>query len=192
MKDEGTERADAPPQRAPWWWYPEPRRTGHEMVAQPFTPLAPGQDWFRAIDVQAPAETVFAWITQLQVAPHSYDLLDNFGRRSPQTLDRDLIDVRVGDSAMRYFTVIAVVPGTSMTLGMSGGSPTGMLGQLTVHYGVERFGDGSRLAVQLVVPPAKGPFKELRRYALAWGDLVMMRRQLMELKRLAEQTAAES
>lgn len=184
--------SDSPPQRAPWWWYPEPRRTGHDMVAQPFTPLAPGQSWFRAIDVQAPAETVFGWVTQLRVAPHSYDLLDNFGRRSPQTFDRSLVDVQVGDSVMRIFTVTAVVPGTSMTLGMNDGSPTRLFGRLTVHYGVDRLDNGSRLSAQLVVPPASGPFKGLRQYALAWGDLVMMRRQLKELKRLAEKTAAGS
>jgi hypothetical protein len=124
--------------------------------------------------------------------PHSYDLLDNFGRRSPQTFDRSLLDVRVGDSVMRFFTVTAVVPGTSMNLGMSGESRTGLFGQMTIHYGVERLGEGSRLAVQLVVPPANGPLKELRRYALAWGDLLMMRKQLKELKRLAEATAADS
>ena len=162
------------------------------MVARPFTALAPGQGWFRAIDVDAPAETVFAWVTQLRVAPHSYDWLDNIGRRSPQTLDLSLLDLRVGDSAMRFFTVTAVVPGTSMTLGLNGGSRPGLLGRMTVHYGVDKVGDGARLTVQLVVPPARGPFKGLRRYVLAWGDLVMMRKQLMELKRLAETTAANS
>ncbi|MFL4479441.1 SRPBCC family protein [Paeniglutamicibacter sp. ORCA_105] len=184
--------SDSPPQRAPWWWYPESRRAGRDMAAQPFTALAPGQRWFRAIDVDAPTNTVFEWVMQLRVAPHSYDLLDNYGRRSPQTLDRSLLDIQVGDSVMRIFTVTAVVPGASMTLRVNDGSPTRLFGPLSVHYGVDRLGDGSRLSAQLVVPPAAGAFKGLRQYALAWGDLVMMRRQLRELKRLAEQTAAES
>ncbi|WP_411732572.1 SRPBCC family protein [Paeniglutamicibacter sp.] len=163
MRNIGPEGPDSPPRRAPWCWYPEPRSTGNDLAAQPFTALGPGQHWFRAIVVDAPADSLFGWVTQLRVAPHSYDLLDNFGRRSPQTFDRGLLDVRVGDSVMRFFTVTAVVPGTSMTLGMSGESRMGLLGRMTIHYGVERLGEGSRLAVQLVVPPANGPLKELQR-----------------------------
>lgn len=162
------------------------------MVPRQFTAVSPGQRWVRAIDVEASPEELFAWVAQLRRAPYSYDWADNFGRRSPQTMDRSLIHVSVGDPVMTIFTVIAVVPGTSMTVSMNRGTPTALFGPLTVHYDVEPRGDGSRLVVEMIVPFPPGPLKKFRRYALAWGDLLMMRKQVKELKRLAESAATVS
>lgn len=103
-----------------------------------------------------------------------------------------MVNVAVGDTVMTIFTVIAVEPGTSMTLSMKEGRPTSLFGSLTVHYEVEARGEQSRLIVEMVVPQSPGPLKASRRYVLAWGDLLMMRKQLKELKRLAESTALSS
>lgn len=172
------------PQRIPWWWYP----ASHGNLLPRYFPAAhQAERWVRAIDVDASPEVLFAWVTQLRRAPYSYDWVDNFGRRSPQSIDRRLIQVSPGHSVMTIFTVTAVIRGTSMTVRMNRGTPTLLFGALTVHYEVEPRGvQQSRLIAELVVPPPPGPLKTLRRYALAWGDFIMMRKQLKELKRLAE------
>ena len=46
---------------------------------------APALEAWRAVDIAAAADVVWPWVTQLRVAPYSYDWIDNLGRRSPHT-----------------------------------------------------------------------------------------------------------
>ena len=57
----------------------------------------------RAISIAAPPAMVFAWLCQLRIAPYSYDLLDNTGRRSPRTRSAALTDLAVGQPFVRIF-----------------------------------------------------------------------------------------
>lgn len=41
------------------------------------------RELLRHIEIQACASNVFVWLKQLRIAPYSYDLLDNRGRKSP-------------------------------------------------------------------------------------------------------------
>ncbi|MHA7154063.1 SRPBCC family protein [Arthrobacter sp. TMN-50] len=170
--------------RLPWYW----TETNPGMPPDPAhdAATASSQHWIRAVDVECTADLLFAWTTQLRRAPYSYDLLDNFGRRSPQLLDPRLIDVRVGDPVMRIFTVSAVDPGRSFAVVPRSERAAHLFGALVIEYAVEPVDCGSRLVASLSVPLPAGPLSGLRQAALAWGDLVMMRKQLRELRRLAE------
>jgi hypothetical protein len=56
----------------------------------------------RAVNVDAPANVVFAWLCQLRKAPYSYDFIDNFGRRSPRERDTTLSHLAVGQRFMTF------------------------------------------------------------------------------------------
>jgi hypothetical protein len=130
----------------------------------------------RAVDVAAPPAHVFRWLCQLRAAPYSYDRLDNAGRRSPQELTPGLDALAPGQRFMTAFRLADVEPGRALTL-----EHRGALGHVGATYAVSERG---RLLLTIAwrAPLALGP-------ALSIGDLVMARRQLLNLKELAERTA---
>jgi hypothetical protein len=141
---------------------------------------------FRAVDVAAPAELVYRWVCQMRVAPYSYDVLDNLGRRSPRELTPGLDSLEVGQQFM-IFRLTSFEEGRSITLD----SNTLWFGRVVCTYRTEQIDDDScRLVVKLVVGTPNHPFGALRQRFLAAGDLVMMRKQLLTFKALAERDFA--
>ncbi|MGH3508365.1 MAG: hypothetical protein ACRDO2_14295 [Nocardioidaceae bacterium] len=141
----------------------------------------------RAIDVDAEPDTLFRWLCQLKVAPYSYDLLDNVGRRSPRTLTPGADQLAVGQWVM-IGRIVAFEVGHSFTVLSSRTSDLLFGGPIVLTYAVEPPADRAaraRIVVHMAVTANSRPAR-LRRMFLAWGDLVMMRKQLLTLKRLAE------
>jgi hypothetical protein len=149
----------------------------------------PEQVLWRAVDVAAPADVTFRWLCQLRVAPYSYDWIDNLGRRSPRELTPGLERLEAGQRFMTMFVLAEFEPGRSLTLRHAGR----LWGRIAVTYRVSSEGQGhSRLAVKLLVRfPGRSPLRLPFRALLPAGDLVMMRRQLLNLKALAEGSASE-
>ena len=140
--------------------------------------------YLRAVDVEAEPATVFRWVCQVRVAPYSYDLVDNLGRRSPRTLTPGLDELAVGQRFAVVFRIVGFEPGRQLTA-LTGSAGNRLFGPVAITYDVRATPAGSRLVCALAVG-AQGRRQRLRRWALAWGDLVMMRKQLLTLKRLAE------
>jgi hypothetical protein len=141
----------------------------------------------RAIGVAAPPEMTWQWLCQIAVAPYSYDWIDNRGRRSPQQLTWGADELRAGQAMAVVFRLTsfdAPYQWTAIT------SPRGrrLFGEVAMTYAAEPESGGSRIVCRLAVA-ARGPVRRARAHALAWGDLVMMRRQLLNLKALAERDA---
>ena len=140
----------------------------------------------RAIDVNAPPAVVFRWLCQLRVAPYSYDLIDNLGRRSPRELVPGLEHLELGQRFVHIFRLVDVEPGRSLTIR----SDSGRFGEVVCTYAVTPRPFGSRLAVRLRVVYPRGLLGRLWRVVLPSGDLVMMRKQLRTLAALAQEDAA--
>jgi hypothetical protein len=143
---------------------------------------------FRAVDVEAPVETTFRWLCQLRAAPYSYDKLDNLGRRSPQELTPGLERLEVGQRVQTIFRLVEFEPGRSLTMTSNGR----VFGRVAATYRAAGAGEGrSRIVVKILATPVRGIQRPLMRVVLPPGDLAMMRRQLLNLKELAERTGAE-
>jgi hypothetical protein len=156
----------------------------------------PDRVLFRAVDVAAPADLVFRWLCQLRLAPYSYDWIDNLGRRSPRQLTPGLDRLEVGQPIATFFRLAAFEEGRSITFG----ADTGRLGRVAMTYRAVPAGAGAnaganattgtcRLVVKLAFAWPPGRLGSVMRTLLPAGDLVMMRRQLLNLKALAERDA---
>lgn len=144
-------------------------------------------EWFRAVTVAAGRPTVFRWLCQLKVAPYSYDLLDNSGRRSPRRLTPGAGRLERGQRVMRIFRLADFAYDEHMTLVLDDPKGLRLFGDFTVTYAVRDDAPGTtRLLAKLVLGGGNGALGGLREPAMAWGDLLMMRRQLLTLRKLAE------
>lgn len=171
--------------RIPWSWgatVDERRR------AYPCDDLLPDADvaMFRAVSVSAPRTEVFRWLCQLRVAPYSYDWIDNGFRRSPTGLDPALQQLEVGQTFMSIFKLTSYETDRHLTLRIFRRRAITLFGELAVTYAVTGDASHSRLAAKLLVRSGSGRLRSAKRWLLAWGDLIMMRRQLLTLKGLAE------
>lgn len=146
--------------------------------------------YYRGITIAAKPQTVFRWLCQMRVAPYSYDWIDNFGRRSPRSLTPGLDHLAVGQTVMRIFELVDFAPDDHMTLRLKRRPGSwSAFGEVAVSYVViPAAGGSSRLLVKLIVRHSPGLWGRLMRVGLPWGDLVMMRRQLLNFKVLAEDT----
>ena len=129
------------------------------------------------------------WLCQLRAAPYSYDLIDNFGRRSPQRLTPGLDRLAVGQRFMTIFALVDFEPDRHVTLRVR--RAAGAFGDTAVTYAVRAAGPRrSRLVVRVRTRRRGGPLGAMVDHAMPWLDLVMMRRQLLNLRRLAEESQA--
>lgn len=147
----------------------------------------PYREVIRALDVQAPVGLLYQWICQLRVAPYTYDWLDNRGRRSPRTLTPGVDQLEVGQN-FGIGPLVEFKRNHHLTF-VADRRFARIFGTLAVTYLAKPIGPhSSRLVVKLNLG-CRGRWEQLRVVALAWGDFVMMRKQLLTIKALAEKTA---
>ena len=173
-----------------WGTAPEER-----ALAFPCDSFMPQRDTalFRGVTIEATPEIIFSWLCQMRIAPYSYDLIDNGGRRSPRRLIAGLENLELGQTVMQIFDLIGFERNRHLTIRMKPRT-TGykIFGDIVVSYLiVGKSAANCRLLVKLIVRYPKGVAARVMRGLLPWADLIMMRRQLLNFKRLAEQSSTD-
>lgn len=139
--------------------------------------VSPALQAWRGVRIGAPATAVWPWVAQVRLAPYSYDWIDNRGRRSPRRLVGHP-EPRVGEAfttagGRMLGTIVSVDPGQQLT-----GT---IMGAFMSYVLVPQKDDTTRLLLKIVMRTSRWAA-----LALCLGDLVMARRQLLNLKHLAE------
>jgi hypothetical protein len=141
---------------------------------------------YRALTILAEPRRVFPWLCQLRVAPYSYDWIDNLGRRSPRELTPELQNLELGQRFMSIFELADFEPDVHVTLQLR---RPGLSPPLAVSYVLDPHGAGAcRLVVKLVLELRPGLRDRMVRALGPSLDWIMMRRQLLNLKALAERS----
>ncbi|NGO13094.1 polyketide cyclase [Streptomyces sp. HC44] len=138
---------------------------------------SPALQAWRGVGVEAPADAVWPWVAQVRLAPYSYDWIDNLGRRSPRELV-DLPEPQVGEKftiagGRELGRIVSVEPGNELT-----GT---IMGAFMSYVLVPQDHDTTRLLLKVVMQTSRWAA-----IGLSVGDLIMARRQLLNLKLLAE------
>ena len=121
---------------------------------------------------------------------YSYDWVDNLGRRSPRELTPALISWSPASPSWSAITSFAT---DHHITGRATPAAERLFGVISLTYlGPEPRAVQDRLIIRLDVHRPTRLWEKARYRFLAWGDLIMMRKQLRTLKGLAEQQVTNS
>ena len=153
-----------------------------DLISQPDATL------YRGVTIKSSPEIVFRWLCQMRAAPYSYDWIDNCGRQSPRELTPGLENLAIGQDVMSIFDLVDFERNRHLTIRVKpGSSASRTFGDIAGTYLIIAGPNNScRLVVKLIANYPRGAKGGLMRALLPWGDLIMMRRQLLNLKQLAE------
>jgi hypothetical protein len=154
------------------------------LIAEPNAAL------YRGVTISASPQVIFRWLCQMRVAPYSYDWIDNLGRRSPPQLTPGIENLAVGQDVMTIFDLVDFEIGRQVTIRMKPKTiASKVFGDAAASYLIIPSGEQTcRLLVKLVGRYPRGVKGMLMRNFLPLGDLIMMRRQLLNFKNLAERS----
>jgi hypothetical protein len=132
---------------------------------------------WRGVSVDASAEELWPWVAQVRLAPYAYDWIYNLGRRSPRELV-GLPEPQVGErlttaGGRELGRIVSVDPGKQLT-----GT---IMGAFMSYVLVPQERRTTRLLLKVVMQTTRWSA-----IGLSVGDLIMARRQLLNLKQLAE------
>ncbi len=157
------------------------------------------EPYFRAINVKAPTQILFRWLCQLKVGSYNYDSIDRLERiffpvkdsisdhPSPKQLLPGVENLALGQRVMGVFQLVEFEQNRHLTIVMDDERAITMFGNITASYVVFPISENTcRLILKGHIRYPRNSFWSWIRYFLPWGDLLMMRRQFLRLKSLAE------
>ncbi len=155
--------------------------------------------YFRAIDVNAPTEILFRWLCQLKVGSYSYDWLDHLERMffkvnesipdrpSPDQLISGVDNLALGQRVMGIFKLVEYEQNRHLTIVMDDKRAIAIFGDIAASYVLLPMTPNTcRLILKGHIRYPRNSFWSWIRPFMPWGDLLMMRKQFLRLKHLAE------
>ena len=169
-------------------------------TAEEYGATMPGDEYFeeeprgsnmivmtRAIDLDAPPETVWPWLAQMGRGAgfYSYDRIDNGGKPSARHIVSWIPEPALGDSsAIGYLRRIET--GELLVWWTPGEKMLGCIFRMLVIAHIEARGEGTRLVIR-ISGDARGGLSSFIKYVFIAIDSFMGRRQLLGIKKAVEE-----
>ena len=147
----------------------------------------------RSIDILASASHVFTWLSQLRIAPYSYDYIDNRGRRSPYYLVQNLPPIKNGTHCLLAFHVFAFEENSFLVCRFCEpiNSPLHLfIKGLYIEYRLIKNLNKTRLLCKVLGFVNRDIVSRTAFLMICALNRIMMRRQLVVIKKLSERMAA--
>jgi len=157
------------------------------------TPETDCRELLRSVEIRSNAADIFLWLKQLRVAPYSYDLLDNGGRKSPGYVIENLPPLRLNTHFLLAFHICGFEENSHIVCRFCEpiNPPVNRyMKDLYLEYRITEHGGKSRLWCKL-----KGHFhRDISSrgfyFIYSVANWIMMTRQLKNIRRLSEQLAS--
>ncbi len=143
----------------------------------------------RSITLAAPADEVFGWLAQMgtgRAGWYSYDLIDNFGRRSATELRPEWQVSAVGDrmpAGPLGFDVTHLDRPDHLVIAVTDTGAVGHRVDFSLAYRLHALDEGETRLVSRARASVRGLIGAPAGWLLGIGDGFMVRRQLLGLKR---------
>ena len=147
----------------------------------------------RSIEISAGRSHVFSWLSQLRIAPYSYDYIDNRGRRSPYFIVRNLPSIKNGTHCLLAFHIHAFKENSFLVCRFCEpiNPPLHMfLKGLYIEYRLEEHSGNTRLWCKVLGFVNRGIVSRTAFLMILGINRIMLRRQLKNIKKLSEKLAA--
>ena len=141
----------------------------------------------RSITIAAQPSDVFPWIRQMGLGRagwYSYDLIDNFGRKSATSIHDEWQSVNAGDKIPAgpiSFTATIVTPPHSFVLEIKNGKRLNPRLHFTLAYELREVPEGTRLVTRMRSRINLPGGRLIENLFLGPGDGIMLRRQLLTI-----------
>lgn len=143
----------------------------------------------RCITVDAPPHKVFPWLRQMgfgRAGWYSHDLLDNLGRRSARRVHPEWQRLISGDTVPAGpvgFEAVVVDPPHTFVLRLGTPDKPSRRACFVLAYELRPRGDGTRIVTRVRARVDLPGGRLIERFVLGPGDGIMLRRQLLNLRR---------
>jgi len=147
----------------------------------------------RYIEIGAGKSHVFAWLSQLRLAPYSYDYIDNRGRRSPYFIVRNLPPIKNGTHCLLAFHVHAFEEDSFLVCRFCEpiNKPLNLfLKALYIEYRLVEDGGSTHLWCKVLGQVNRGIVSRTAFLMILGINRIMLGRQLQVIKKLSERLAA--